>query len=52
MGDILVGLGQEPVDTHERLLTALSQRGAGAAVEVKVVRGGQPKTLPLVIGGA
>jgi S1-C subfamily serine protease len=52
IGDILVGLGAEAIDTHEGLLTALSAHGAGASVEVKVMRGGQPRSVPLVIGGA
>lgn len=52
VGDILVGLGAEVTDTHEKLLAALSERGAGASVEVKVMRGGQPRNVPLVIGGA
>ena len=52
VGDILVGIGTNPIETHEKLLAALSEHGAGASVEAKVVRGGQPRTLPLVIGGA
>ncbi len=52
VGDILVGLGAEATDTHEKLLAALSEHGAGASVEVRVMRGGQPRNVPLVIGGA
>jgi len=50
VGDILIGLGDASVADHEKLVALLAERGAGAVVEVEVVRGGGRKTLSLTIG--
>ena len=51
VGDILVGLGGAPVADHEELVGLLAEHGAGAGVEVEVIRGGARRTLSLSIGG-
>ena len=50
VGDILVGLGGETVRDHDSLLAGLADSEAGKAVEVQILRGGQPLTLQVVIG--
>jgi S1-C subfamily serine protease len=50
VGDILTGLGKAPVSDHEQLVGLLAEHGAGAAVEVEVIRGGARRTLSLSIG--
>ncbi len=51
VGDILTGLGGSPVTNHEQLVGLLAEHGAGAGVEVEVVRGGARRTFSLSIGG-
>jgi S1-C subfamily serine protease len=51
VGDILTGLGGAPVRDHEELVGLLSERGAGAKVEVEVIRGGARRAVSLSIGG-
>ena len=50
VGDILVGLGGAQVPDHEELVGLLAEHGAGAGVEVVVIRGGARRTLSLSIG--
>ncbi len=50
VGDILTGLGGLPVSDHEQLVGLLAERGAGAGVEVEVIRGGARRTISLSIG--
>ena len=52
VGDILVGFAGTPVTDHERLVTLLAERGAGAKVDVEVISGGTLRTVSLAIGGA
>jgi len=52
VGDILVGFAGTPVKDHEQLVSSMAERGAGAAVEVEVIRGGALRTVSLSIGGA
>lgn len=52
VGDIIVGLGGAPVSDHEQLVSVLAERGAGAAVEAEVLRGGELRRLSLTIGNA
>jgi S1-C subfamily serine protease len=52
VGDILVGFAGAPVKDHEQLVSAMAERGAGAAVEVEVIRGGTLRTVSLSIGSA
>jgi len=51
VGDILAGLGGSPVTNHEQLVGLLAEHGAGAGVEVEVIRGGARRTFSLSIGG-
>lgn len=51
VGDILVGFGGSPVSEHEKLVTLMAERGAGAGVEVEIVRGGALRTVSISIGG-
>ncbi|HTP58164.1 MAG TPA: trypsin-like peptidase domain-containing protein [Spirochaetia bacterium] len=50
VGDILTGLGGASVTDHEELVGLLAERGAGAAVEVEVIRGGARRAISLSIG--
>jgi S1-C subfamily serine protease len=50
VGDILAGLGGAQVTDHEQLVGLLAERGAGAAVEAEVIRGGTRRTVSLSIG--
>jgi len=50
VGDILAGLGGETVSDHDSLLAGLAGSQPGQAVEVQILRGGQPLTLQVVIG--
>ena len=51
VGDIVVSFGGVPVPDHEALVAALAERGAGARIDVQVVRGGALRTVSLTIGG-
>jgi len=51
VGDILVGLAGASVADHEQLVGLLAEHGAGAGVEVEVIRGGARRTFSLSIGG-
>lgn len=50
VGDILVALGGEAVGDHDALLAGLAGKQVGQAVEVQVLRGGQPQSLSVLIG--
>jgi len=50
VGDILTGLGGAPVTDHVELVGLLAERGAGASVEVEVIRGGARRAISLSIG--
>ena len=50
VGDILTGLAGGAVADHEQLVGLMSERGAGAQVEVEVIRGGARRTFSLSIG--
>jgi serine protease Do len=52
VGDILVRFGGAQVTDHEQLVSLMAERGAGAAVEVEVIRGGAARTVSLSIGSA
>ena len=52
VGDILVGFGGSPVSDHEKLVTLMAERGAGAKADAEIVRGGALRTVPLTIAGA
>ncbi|MGA2762061.1 MAG: trypsin-like peptidase domain-containing protein [Spirochaetia bacterium] len=50
VGDILTGLAGSAVADHEQLVGLMAERGAGAQVEVEVLRGGARRTFSLSIG--
>jgi S1-C subfamily serine protease len=50
VGDILVGLGSQPVSDPDDLVTRLSGSLVGQETTIEVLRGGQPKTLKVIIG--
>jgi S1-C subfamily serine protease len=52
VGDILVGMGGTAVKDHEELVAVLSERGAGAQVEIELIRGGRLERRPATIGAA
>jgi S1-C subfamily serine protease len=52
VGDIVVGFAGEPVGDHKSLLALMAAQGAGASVEIEVVRGDALHSLPLAIGSA
>jgi S1-C subfamily serine protease len=50
VGDILVRIEGSPVINHDELLELLAEHGAGATVEVEIVRGGSLRKVKLTIG--
>jgi S1-C subfamily serine protease len=49
VGDILVGLSDQPVETHSQLLGLLSGEIVGQETGMEVLRGGKPETLKVTI---
>jgi S1-C subfamily serine protease len=49
VGDIIVGLNGEPVETHDELMALLTGEVVGQAASVEVLRGGKPKTVKVTI---
>ncbi len=50
VGDILIGLGGQPVESHQQLMPLLNGEIVGQETEVEVLRGGAPETLKVTIG--
>ena len=50
LGDTIVAVEGETVRQHDDLLTFLSGDRVGASVTIKVIRGGQPQDLTVVVG--
>ena len=50
VGDILVGLNHQVIDDQDSLMQALSGDVVGKEVDLALVRGGQLKTIRLVVG--
>ena len=50
LGDIIVSVGGQPIRTTDDLWLALDRRRAGETVEVEILRDGQRRTLPVVLG--
>jgi S1-C subfamily serine protease len=50
VGDILVGLGGEAVETHRQLMVQLSGDVVDREIDLEVLRGGKPETLKITIG--
>jgi len=50
VGDVVVGLGGQPVDSPQALHRHLGSQAAGGTVDVDIVRGGVRRTLPLTLG--
>jgi S1-C subfamily serine protease len=50
VGDIIITFGGVTVLDHETLVGALAEKGAGAKVDVQIMRGGAPRTVSLTIG--
>ena len=50
LGDVVVGLGGQPVRAIDELLAVLSGAQIGASVLLRLVRGGQDRELSVVIG--
>ena len=50
VGDILVGIGGEPVSDPDDLFYRLNGQVVGQPALIQVLRGGQPTTLTVVIG--
>ncbi|MDE3088362.1 MAG: trypsin-like peptidase domain-containing protein [Chloroflexota bacterium] len=50
MGDTLVSLDGQPIRHMDDLLAALSSDRVGATVKARIVRGGQPRELNIIIG--
>lgn len=49
-GDIIVSLGEKPVETPAVLKNLVAQKEVGSNVPVTVIRNGKKKTLPVTIG--
>ena len=50
LGDVLVAIDAEPVRSVPELLALLDEERVGRTVTTRVVRGGETKELPLVVG--
>ena len=50
VGDILVAIAGSPVLQHDELFVHLTGEVVGKATPVEILRGGQPRTLDIVIG--
>jgi len=50
VGDILVGVNGSPVRNHDELFTHLSGEVIGVSTPIDILRGGQPRTVDIVIG--
>jgi len=50
IGDIVATLDSQPVEDTEDLLVLLAGERVGRTVPVKVIRGGEPKTLEVTVG--
>ena len=50
VGDILVGMNDQPIANHDALMALLNGDVAGKTAQVQVLRGGQPLTLPILVG--
>lgn len=50
LGDVIVGLGSDPVRHLDDLLAALGSDRVGTSISVRIVRGGQVQQLPVTIG--
>lgn len=50
VGDILTGLGGQPVTDHDELLSRLSGVLVGQPTQVAILRGGQPQEVSVVVG--
>lgn len=49
VGDILIGLAGNPIESHQQLLVRLAGQVVGEEVAVEVLRGGKPTTLKVAI---
>jgi S1-C subfamily serine protease len=49
-GDILVGVGGQPVPDHDALFAHLGSESVDHSVPIEVVRGGQPAKMEVTIG--
>lgn len=49
VGDTIVGLNGEPVETHDELMALLTGEVVGQPTPVEVLRGGKPKTIKVAI---
>lgn len=50
LGDVIAGIGGQPIDEMDDLLNALGGDRIGTSVMVRVVRGGVVKEIPVVVG--
>ena len=50
IGDILIGLAGNPVESHQQLMPLLTGEVVGQETEVEVLRGGKPEMLTVTIG--
>jgi S1-C subfamily serine protease len=50
VGDILVGVSGTPVTHHDELFALLTGEVVGKSTPIKVLRGGQPETINVVVG--
>jgi S1-C subfamily serine protease len=50
VGDIIVGFGGAAVHDHESLLGGMVEKGAGARVDVEIIRGGAVRSVSVTIG--
>jgi putative serine protease PepD len=51
-GDVIIGLGGQPVDNDTALLDAIRSLQPGARVTVRFIRNGNPHTATLTLGSA
>ena len=49
IGDILVGLAGDPIESHQQLLVRLAGEMVGQEIDLEILRGGKPTTLKVTI---
>jgi S1-C subfamily serine protease len=50
VGDVIVGIGQQPIDNHEDLQVRLNAEGVGKASPIEILRGGKPTVIQVTLG--
>jgi S1-C subfamily serine protease len=50
VGDVIVSITQQPVETHEDLQVQLNSQGVGNSTPIEILRGGSPLVVQVMLG--